>query len=408
MAMLKRVTSKHGRSLSVQSNPAVQPPVQDRQNLDVHEIKLILDDFPSSAIAQVQFKNILGKLRLRHRKFAPTRQDEELEAEVLQTGYLLGFIDLNDVYWGATISANRTVQMVKRQWGDAFFFQLRDANVFLPSRLSRNSARILSRVSQAHGMDEFCPAIKQILSRPMRQPPRRKGQFQANVPAAGCQIVQIQNLKEAEDALFQAGFASSGISFEDGEPLEYDQGGAAHSRTSLVDLLASSFSPEQVFHGESCRTSPGVQGYNGSEDISVEAITSSRNKGKHAKDRSSSPTSRPTKVFDVDDEPCQVLDFPRVIAMESSRLSLSAAERAAMEPSPTTPSPSRAEVSPVQTNSKQRLDGETIHCLIRAFNPKTLLRLAEASDTAALRTTTSACMESGPPGSSCLHLFIVQ
>ncbi|KAF2023334.1 hypothetical protein EK21DRAFT_118855 [Setomelanomma holmii] len=172
--------------------------------LQVSHIEKTLDDLPIVASPEKRLRNILRDLaRDRLTNKERTKALDALEHRALQAGHLLGLIDVeSEHYRPATKFSTTTNQVIKAVtetkvlWGDNFYEGLQRADIFLPTRLSRDSAFALRNIAKKYTIAAFRSVIEPIL---MQQRPA--GKRQETVPLVGRRVVQTQDLKLAQIAL---------------------------------------------------------------------------------------------------------------------------------------------------------------------------------------------------------------
>jgi hypothetical protein len=69
----------------------------------------------------------------------------------------------------ATERTFKAIEQIKEKWGRGFYATLQQNNVFLPTRLSRDSASELCRIAEAFTITKFCTAIKPLLEQPKKK-----------------------------------------------------------------------------------------------------------------------------------------------------------------------------------------------------------------------------------------------
>jgi hypothetical protein len=142
-----------------------------------------------------------------------------LEIEALQSGLLLDLIDGKNYEPAkrpdnATKRTFRAIELIKEEWGRDFYATLQRNSVFLPTRLSRDSASELRRIAVAFTITKFCTAIK-----PLLEQPKKKGKKQERVPPHAQRVVQTSDIAAARSALEKAQEANEPSSIFAADPM---------------------------------------------------------------------------------------------------------------------------------------------------------------------------------------------
>jgi hypothetical protein len=159
-----------------------------------------LDQLANTPSPRIHLDGIFSDLTQRRSKYQNKLSEvRELEIVAVQAGHLLDLFEPNDKRYQLSVTTNRilgAISDIKRAWGKDFFACLQRANIFLPVRLSRDSAETLRSISQTCTRDDFASVMRGILERP-----RSKGKLQEQVPSAGGRVVQTKDIRDAKREL---------------------------------------------------------------------------------------------------------------------------------------------------------------------------------------------------------------
>jgi hypothetical protein len=183
------------------------------------DIRQTLDDLATSKDAKRKLEEVLRSLsQERQQCQANISVADGLEIEALQSGLLLDLIDEDykpaKTPDDATERTFKAIEQIKVEWGRDFYATLRQNSVFLPTRLSRDSASQLRGIAKAFTITEFCTAIK-----PLLEQPKKKGKKQERVPPHAQRVVQISDITAARSALKKALEANEPSSIPAADPM---------------------------------------------------------------------------------------------------------------------------------------------------------------------------------------------
>jgi hypothetical protein len=184
------------------AQPPAQPTAQPQWDEQI--IRRTLDNLAAEADPTEKLDEVLRTLaEVREASGARIATANELELEALQTGLLLNLIDVREARYKPSKKPSKTtdriwkaVEKIQEKWGKEFHAVLRENGVYLPTRLSRDSAVELSQVAKIFTMNAFCAAIRPSLDRE-----RQKGKAQETTGQAGKRVVQTQDIREAKSVL---------------------------------------------------------------------------------------------------------------------------------------------------------------------------------------------------------------
>jgi len=420
-----RGAAQHKAQLSALNNVQLptphkaQPPVQSTAQPQWDEqIRRTLDNLVAQADPTKKLHEVLCSLAEdREASGARIATAHELELEALQTGLLLNLIDIDEARYRpsnkpsvATVRVWNAVKRTKSKWGEGFHAVLRKNDVYLPTRLSRDSAVELSQVARVFTIDAFCAAI-----RPFLDQERPKGKAQETTGQAGKRVVQTKDIREAKlvldkglssllsesdvqtDSTMSASLESSKSSnqdFEVEQPRRYSPSSShMNHRQSLSSIWPARYNDSatstQLSRHHNAGASPlwksdGHEGLTPTSDFSIIGLKrklscSSLGEMSDKARRSASPATTETDLQDF------LLDGASDKEHHSTEIMVQ-------------------DLSP-----ETRIQGCTVSKLVREFVPQSLVKLLELNEASKTRAAVSTCIANGlQPGARLVGTLCVK